>query len=209
MTSSTLARRRVLVPDIFGVLPQAHSPTSMLRPAAMQNHTDIHQTAEKSIKSVAVGGHAPTTVTPTGKFCGKLCARSIATSARFAAKFCRRGFQRGKRAELALASRSVALFAACRVSRHADTSIPRFAGVVQRPGRKKGAGRHRTQKCPAGRAVRGRAGKKRGKLSRRSQSGGCCRWRRPPCIRTRCRRHAIPARTPGGRRPRPDRSSAG
>ena len=44
----------------------------------------------KSIKSVAVGGHAPTTATPTGKFCGKLCARSIATSARFAVKFCRR-----------------------------------------------------------------------------------------------------------------------
>ena len=44
----------------------------------------------KSIKSVAVGGHAPTTATPTGKFCGKLCARNEVTSARFAAKFCRR-----------------------------------------------------------------------------------------------------------------------
>ena len=112
----------------------------------------------KSIKSVAVGGHAPTTATPTGKFCGKLCARNEVTSARFAAKFCRRAaepsaacggcseaeqgqrsqnasavqgaphdagtatrtFQRGKRAELALASRSVAPFAACRVSRHAE-----------------------------------------------------------------------------------------
>src|SRR5699024_6482442 len=50
----------------------------------------------KKSKSVSVGGHAPTTETPTGKFCGKLCARSEATSARFAVKFCRRGFQKGK-----------------------------------------------------------------------------------------------------------------
>src|SRR5699024_5027861 len=65
----------------------------------------------KKSKIVAVGGHlrpksralrpgwppkracgrsAPTTATPTGKFCGKLCARNEVTSARFAAKFCRR-----------------------------------------------------------------------------------------------------------------------
>ena len=44
----------------------------------------------KKLKFVAVGGHAPTTATPPGKFCDKLCARSIATSARFAVKFCRR-----------------------------------------------------------------------------------------------------------------------
>ena len=44
----------------------------------------------KSIKSVAVGGHAPTTATPPGKFYGKLCARNEVTSARFAVKFCRR-----------------------------------------------------------------------------------------------------------------------
>ena len=43
----------------------------------------------KKLKSVAVGGHAPT-ATPTGKFCGKLCARNEVTSARFAVKFCRR-----------------------------------------------------------------------------------------------------------------------
>ena len=30
----------------------------------------------KKLKNVAVGGHAPTTATPTGKFYGKLCARS-------------------------------------------------------------------------------------------------------------------------------------
>src|SRR5699024_2012512 len=51
----------------------------------------------KKSKSVAVGGHVPTTATPTGKFYGKLCARSFAPSARFAVKFCRRGFQRGLR----------------------------------------------------------------------------------------------------------------
>ena len=49
---------------------------------------------QKTLKSVTVGGHAPTTATPTGEFCGKLCARSFAPSARFAAKFCRRGIQR-------------------------------------------------------------------------------------------------------------------
>src|SRR5699024_4280363 len=46
-------------------------------------------------KIVAGGGHAPTPVTPTGKFCGKLCARNEVTSARFAVKFCRRGYTRG------------------------------------------------------------------------------------------------------------------
>ena len=30
----------------------------------------------KKLKNVAVGGHAPTTATPTGKFYGELCARS-------------------------------------------------------------------------------------------------------------------------------------
>src|SRR5699024_332690 len=49
----------------------------------------------KKSKTVAVGGHAPTTATPTGKFYGKLCARSFAPSARFAVKFCRRGYTRG------------------------------------------------------------------------------------------------------------------
>lgn len=49
-----------------------------------------HARVSKELKSVAVGGHAPTTATPPGKFCGKLCARSKATSARFAVKFCRR-----------------------------------------------------------------------------------------------------------------------
>src|SRR5699024_7046922 len=148
-------------------------------PAARRRAADA-QTVEKSIKSVSVGGHAPTTETPTGKFCGKLCARSRATSARFAVKFCRRAaepsaacggcseaeqgqrsqnasavqgaphdagtatrtFQRGKRAELALASRSVAPFAACRVSRHAEAggcplgfgySILPFGNPVKEP----------------------------------------------------------------------------
>src|SRR5699024_6310664 len=79
----------------------------------------------------ACGRSAPTTATPTGKFCGKLCARSCAPSARFAVKFCRRGFQRGKRAELASASRSVAPFAACRVSRHAEAgTAPCRAGLL-------------------------------------------------------------------------------
>ena len=68
---------------------------------------------------IAVGGHAPTTAIPTGKFYGKLCVRSQTTNARFAVKFCQKGIQRGKRAELASASRSVVLFAACRVPRHA------------------------------------------------------------------------------------------
>ena len=60
----------------------------------LQNERPVPSTGRfrlsKKLKSVAVGGHAPTTATPLGKFCGKLCARSIATSARFAVKFCRR-----------------------------------------------------------------------------------------------------------------------
>ncbi|WP_295470100.1 hypothetical protein, partial [uncultured Subdoligranulum sp.] len=36
----------------------------------------------KKSKIVAVGGHAPTTATPPGKFYGKLCARNEVTSAR-------------------------------------------------------------------------------------------------------------------------------
>jgi len=48
----------------------------------------------KKLKSIAVGGHAPTTAIHTGKYRGQLCARSETTSARLAAIFCRRGFQR-------------------------------------------------------------------------------------------------------------------
>ena len=74
----------------------------------------------KKLKFVAVGGHAPTTVTPTGKFYGKLCARSKATSARFAVKFCRRGYTRGNSRVRQLPCAAVAPCAACRVSRHAE-----------------------------------------------------------------------------------------
>jgi len=48
----------------------------------------------KKSKSIAVGGHAPTTATHTGKYRGQLCAGSKATSARLTVIFCRRGFQR-------------------------------------------------------------------------------------------------------------------
>ena len=75
-------------------------------------------------KTVAVGGHAPTTATPTGKFCGKLCARSIATSARFAVKFCRRGYTRGNSRVRRLPCAAVSPCAACRVSRHAEAPAP-------------------------------------------------------------------------------------
>src|SRR5699024_5609582 len=68
--------------------------------AAQKNSGPAHRPARpdcrKKSKSVSVGGHAPTTETPPGKFCGKLCARNKVTSARFAVKFCRRGFQKGK-----------------------------------------------------------------------------------------------------------------
>ena len=74
----------------------------------------------KKFKSVAVGGPAPTMVTPTGKFCGKLCARSEATSARFPVKFCREGFQKGELDGQAKPCRTGPSFAACRVSRHAE-----------------------------------------------------------------------------------------
>jgi len=52
----------------------------------------------KKLKSVLVGGPAPTTRTHTGKFRGKLCARNEVTSARFSVKFCRKGVQEGKQA---------------------------------------------------------------------------------------------------------------
>ena len=74
----------------------------------------------KKLKSVTIGGPAPTMVTPTGKFCGKLCARSKATSARFPAKFCREGFQKGELDGQAKPCRTGPPFAACRVSRHAE-----------------------------------------------------------------------------------------
>ena len=60
------------------------------RKKAALRFSGVQPKLSKKLKSVAVGGHAPTTATPPGKFCGKLCARSCAPSARFAVKFCRR-----------------------------------------------------------------------------------------------------------------------
>ena len=83
-----------------------------------------HCRLSKKLKSVTIGGPAPTMVTPTGKFCGKLCARSKATSARFPVKFCREGFQKGEPDGQAKPCRTGPPFAACRVSRHAEMGNP-------------------------------------------------------------------------------------
>src|SRR5699024_10996565 len=91
------------------------------------------RSVSENIKTVAVGGHAPTTATPPGKFCGKLCARSFAPSARFGVKFCRRGYTRGNRRVRQLPCAAVASCAACRVPRHAVPAAFRRAFLVPPP----------------------------------------------------------------------------
>src|SRR5699024_6244979 len=81
----------------------------------------------KKSKTVAVGGHAPTTATPTGKFYAKLCARNAVTSARFGVKFCRRGYTRGNSRVRQSPCAAAAPCAACRVSRHAAQAAARPA----------------------------------------------------------------------------------
>ena len=48
----------------------------------------------------AVGGHAPTTATPTGKFCGKLCARSVSDECAVCRKILSKGISKGEIAAL-------------------------------------------------------------------------------------------------------------
>ena len=55
-----------------------------------------HWIVPPNSKSVAVGGHAPTTATPLQKSKAKLCAGSAATSARFCFTFRPKGIHRGK-----------------------------------------------------------------------------------------------------------------
>ena len=54
----------------------------------------------KELKKVAVGGHAPTTATPTGKFCGKLCARSVSDECAVCRKILSKGIPKGEIAAL-------------------------------------------------------------------------------------------------------------
>src|SRR5699024_260988 len=99
-----------------------------------------------SNKSVTAGGHAPTTVTPTGKFCGKLCARSNATSARFDAKFCRKEIQgcgverRLRRMQRDVAGAAVAACkrASARAARCGQRNPDKRGGLAQPP----------PQRCP-------------------------------------------------------------
>ena len=56
----------------------------------------------KELKKVAVGGHAPTTATPTGKFCGKLCARSVSDECAICRKILSKGIPKGCGAECRL-----------------------------------------------------------------------------------------------------------
>ena len=90
----------------------------------------------KKSKSVAVGGHAPTTATHTGKFCGKLCARNAVTSARFAVKFCRRGFQRAAELSAACGGYSEAKQGQRSQSASAIYGAPRDAGTATRRNRR-------------------------------------------------------------------------
>ena len=53
----------------------------------------------EKVENVAVGGHAPTTATPTGKFCGKLCARSVSDECAVCRKILSKGIPKGCGAE--------------------------------------------------------------------------------------------------------------
>ena len=112
----------------------------------MENRADCPLRLSKKLKFVAVGGHAPTTATPTGKFCGKLCARNEVTSARFAAKFCRRGFSKGETDALGVAVRGCCPF--CSVSSFSTRcGVPLYGRLVPAAG-------SRRERCGAARLYR-------------------------------------------------------
>ena len=59
----------------------------------------------KKLKNVAVGGHAPTTATPTGKFYGKLCARSVSDECAICREILSKGIPKGEIGALGAAVR--------------------------------------------------------------------------------------------------------